>query len=60
MFRFEPVGTSISAFVYSIKMEPQRRGWLNSTEVMMPGFSPSEVLKKQVLDHLIKVGVPEH
>jgi dihydrodipicolinate synthase/N-acetylneuraminate lyase len=58
MFRLEVVGTSISAFAYSLKLAMHRRGWLDSTEVMMPGFVPSDELKRQVIEHLVNVNAP--
>ena len=59
MFRVDSVQESISTFVFSLKSALQRRGWLDQLDAMMPGFVPSEELKREIARHLRIAGVPD-
>ena len=55
---FEPVLGSISAFAACIKLAVKRRGWLDRTDVMLPGFVLDEGFQTMVQNHLAVLGVP--
>jgi len=58
MFGEESVQQSISAFSYSLKVALKRRGWLQSLDPMMTGFTPDEALKQAVAKHLDRAAPP--
>jgi len=58
MFRLESVQNSISSFIYAIKAALVRRGWLESTDVMMAGFEPNQTLRAELSRHFEAVGLP--
>ena len=58
ILHFPPVHESISAFAYAVKVAAQRRGWLECTDVMMPGYEASADFRKSILDHLAANEMP--
>ena len=55
---FEPVLESISAFAACIKLAVKRRGWLDRTDVMLPGFKFEEAFRTMLQNHLAVLEVP--
>lgn len=58
MFRFEEVGSSISAFACAIKMALRQRGWLDRLDGMLSGFVPDEAFERLIHEHLNRVCLP--
>jgi len=58
MFRLESVQSSFSAFIYALKAALVHRGWLESTDVMMAGFEPSQTLHEELFRHFDAAGLP--
>lgn len=57
MFALEQTRMSFSHFVYSLKYTAHLRGWLENTDTMVPGFSPSAAFQKLIENHVRMVGL---
>ena len=58
MFKLEPIGKSIAAFTYSLRLGLERRGWLQNKFGIVEGFEPTDVFRHSLTDHFIACGVP--
>lgn len=58
LFEFVPTGRSFSHFTHMLKRMLQYRGWLESAEVMMPGFEPDPVFERAMFELLPSLEFP--
>ena len=57
-FILPPVKETISALAGSVKLAAKWRGWLECTDVLMPGFKLDDNFRQVLEDHLAALDVP--
>lgn len=58
IFHLEPVGVSIAAFTYLLRVSLEHRGWLTNADGVVSGFVPTDHFRRSILKHLEDCEVP--